>query len=138
MNDKQLEDAAKRVSDTYALHKSADPLGSIGKWFAVAMSDGTSDGVLYDTRQECVAHQHHNEMYYAYLQVTPGSLRTVRECKMWLVATRKMYDAGFRMTDPNARGGGRELIKRATVEDQRSLIRSLFQGTKPSNLISPN
>ena len=40
------EDAARRVADTYMLHRLAGGrLGSVGKVFAVALHDGSSDGV---------------------------------------------------------------------------------------------
>lgn len=117
-------DAAKRVRDEYALHRLADPIGHIGKWFAVALADGASDHVLYDSRQECVSHQHHNEMYYAYIQIVPATM-TACEAETFLLTVRKMYDAGFRLTDPASRGGGRELIKRVAREDQFRAIRAL-------------
>lgn len=129
-------DAAKRLKDEYALHRLADPIGHIGRWFAVALQDGTSDHVLYDTRRDAVIHQHHNEMYYAYIQIVPSTM-TMCDTEAFLAGVRKMYDKGIRLTDPDHRAGGREVITRATLEDQRSLMRTITRGTRPSNLIIP-
>lgn len=108
-------DAARRVSDTYALHKVADWPGNLGKWFAVALADGRSDNTLYDSKQDAIRHQHHQENYYAYIQVTPATM-TPCSGEVFLRLTRKLYDAGLRMTDPGT--AKREVIKRATYEDQ--------------------
>jgi hypothetical protein len=131
-----VSDAGKRVSDTYNLHKAADQYGAIGKWFAVALHDGTTDNTLYDSKAEAVRHQHHNEMYYAYVQVGPWSMPP-KDADTFLALHRKMYDKNIRLADPDHRNGGKDLIKRATVEDQRSLLRSMFtRGAGPaSNLI---
>lgn len=108
-------EASKRVNDTYNLHRTADVHGAIGGWFAAALSDGTSDGQLYPSKKSAIRHQHHNEMYYTYIQITPANM-TVCAAEAMLTVARKMYDAGFRMTDPDDMR--REPIKRSTVEDQ--------------------
>jgi hypothetical protein len=131
-------DAAKRVSDTYRLHSVALGNDAIGKWFAVALHDGTSDGVLYDNRRDAVRHQHHNEQWYAFVCIAPGDM-PICDAEAFIDTARKLYDAGFRMTDPDHRSGGRELVRRATIEDQRSMVRSLASGgrRRPSNLKMP-
>jgi len=131
-------DAAKRVVDIYALHLMADPINAIGHWLAVALEDGHSDGVLYDTRRECVTHQHHNEQYYAYVQIAPASM-DMCAAEAFLKMHRRMYANGVRLTDPEHRNGGRSVIPRLTQEDQRSQMRSIRNGgrTRPSNLILP-
>lgn len=128
-------DAAKRVSDTYNLHTSVDRYGSIGKWFAAALEDGHSDGTLYDSKHDCIAHQHHNEMYYAYISIKPSSM-SVCDAELFLNINRRLYKAGIRMADPANRKGSPELIKRASVEDMRSLLRSVENKgrTKASNI----
>jgi hypothetical protein len=108
-------DPAKRVCDTYTLHKVADWPGNLGKWFAVALADGTSDNILYDSKPDAIRHQHHNENYYAFIQVTPAQM-TPCTAEIFLAGVRKLYDAGLRMTDPVI--ARKEVIKRATYEDQ--------------------
>ena len=53
------DDAAKRIYDTYHLHRTADQFGALGKWFAAALNDGTTDGQIYDSRKDAILHQHH-------------------------------------------------------------------------------
>lgn len=110
-------DAAQRIYDAYHLHRTADIYGAIGKWIACALNDGRSDGVAYASRKEAILHQHHNEMYYTYLQITPANL-TVCAAETMLSIARRMYDAGLRITDPvDAR---REPIKRVSAEDENA------------------
>lgn len=119
-------DAAKRIFDTYHLHRTADLYGSIGKWFAAALIDGSTDGVLYESRKDAITHQHHNEMYYTYLQITPANI-TVCNAEVMLTVARKLYDKGMRMTDPDDMR--REPIKRLTNEDQNAFaMRGLVTG----------
>jgi hypothetical protein len=130
-------DAAKRASDAYNLHRVADPHGSIGKWIAVRLSDGTTDDTLYDSKQDAVRGQHHNEDYYAFVQVGPWSF-TPQYAETFLKINRRMYDKGLRLADRDHSGGGRDLIRRVTREDQFNQLRSMFRGDRaPSNIILP-
>jgi hypothetical protein len=124
-------DPAKRVYDNYHLHRTADYFASLGKWIAVALQDGASDGVLYDSKSDAIHHQHHNEQWYAYIQITPANM-TVCSAEIYLGVIRRLYDKGLRMVDPDHRGGGPELIKRASYEDQLALAR-----LRPTNIRVP-
>lgn len=132
-------DAARRVSDTWNLHLTAQAsaralglgLSQTARWFAVRLSDGSTDGQLYDTRREAITHQHHNENWYAYCYLQPCEM-TVCMAESFLYVHRLAYDNGFRMADPD--GSGHELIPALTVEDfaaqmdalaRRDWIRSL-------------
>lgn len=126
-------DAAKRVSDTWNLHRIGAPYDSVGKWFAVRMDDGTSDNVLYDNKQDAVRHQHHDEQFYAFLCVKPFTLDYCT-AEVYLVGARKLHDAGLRMTDPAHASGGPDVIRRSSWEDQAA--QSLFLVNQ--NLILPN
>lgn len=110
-------DAAKRLYDDYHLHRSADLHGAIGQWFASALSDGSSDGYLYPSKRAAILHQHHNEMYYTYTQITPANM-TVCSAEAMLTVARKLYDVGLKMTDPEDMR--REPIKRSAIEDQNA------------------
>ena len=107
-------DAAKRISDIYSLHRVADPYGNIGCWFAAALADGSSDLVLYNSKQEAIRHQHHNENWYAFIQIVP-SMMTPCEAEVMLKTARMAYDKSWRKTDGDSR---RDLIKRLGWEDQ--------------------
>lgn len=131
-------DAARRVSDTYRLHRLAAGMDAIGQWFAARLDDGTSDGVLYETRRDAVRHQHHNEQFYAFVAVGPWDT-DVCEAETFIQMNRALYDAGLRLSDPDHARGGREVIQRATREDQRSLIASIASRgrSRPSGLVYP-
>jgi hypothetical protein len=131
-------DAAKRVSDTYRLHRAAEGLAAIGRWFAAALADGTTDGQLYDCKRDAVLHQHHNEQWYAFVCINPGDMNPC-EAEGFLAVQRTLYEHGIRLTDPDHLRGGREVVQRVTREDQHSLIRSIASGgrTRPSGLVYP-
>jgi hypothetical protein len=117
-------DAAKRVTEEYQLHRLADLYGSQRKWIAVALADGRSDHVLYDTKREAVRHQHHNEQWYAYIRIGPQNM-TACDAEIFLRMMRTLYDKGLRLTDPDAVTGGRDIIKRNTMEDMRANARGI-------------
>lgn len=129
----KISDAAKRLSDTYNLHRIADQYEAIGKWIAVRLNDGTSDDVLYYTKSDAVRHQHHNEAHYAFVQIIPHTL-TYREAEVTIRLHRRMADAGVHLADRDAPSGGRDVIKRASQEDMYNQIRSMFGQGQPSNI----
>jgi len=131
MNNGRHSDAAKRLNDTYNLHRLALGDDAIGKWFAAALSDGDGDGVLYDHKIDCVRHQRHNETYYTYIKIVPPSMK-ICEAEVMLVTARRLYDKGMRMADPDHKHGGPDLITRLTAEDQLAQMRG-----RVTNLIMP-
>lgn len=85
-------DAAKRMSDAINLHLMADRQGNAGRWVAIRLSDGGSDGVVYDN----VAHAANAQLHYrqcAYVRISQGGM-TPREAEVVLAYHRKVYDAG--------------------------------------------
>jgi len=124
-------DAAKRISDLYNLHRLAIGLDAVGKYFASALSDGRSDDTLYDTKRECVRHQHHNEQYYTFIRIGPQSM-TVCDAEVMLKTARTLHDNGLKMADPDHARGGPDVIKRLSVEDQMAQSRG-----SNTNLIMP-
>lgn len=127
-------DAARRVADTYALHRLADPIGNIGQWFAVRLSDGSSDMSLYPSKKECIRHQTGDEQLYAYVQIVPATM-SPHDAEIFLRTHRKLYDAGIRLVDPDHSAGGLDLITRVSREDQLANVRAALRKGKPSNLI---
>lgn len=119
-------DPAKRLCDTFNMHRVADPIGNLGKWFAVAIADGTSDNTLYDNRADAISHQHHNEFYFAYVQVVPSTMNLC-DAELFLAGVRKTYEARKSLMET-----GKEIIPRLAVEDQISLLKG-----KPTNYILP-
>lgn len=129
MAGKPHSDAAKRIYDIYHLHRTADLYGTQGKWIACALNDGSSDGVVYDSKRDAVTHQHHNEEYYLYIQITPANM-SLCDAEIYLGVNRRLSDAGFKMADPDDRTGGRDVIKRASVEDQLAYLRGKSQNIR--------
>jgi hypothetical protein len=125
------EDAAKRLADTYNLHRLGMGDASIGRWFAVRLNDGTSDQVLYDTKRDAVRHQHHDEQFYAFIKIVPSDM-TACAAAVMLKTNRALYDSGMRMADPDDRFGGKDVIKRVSIEDQMNQSRG-----RNTNLIMP-
>lgn len=106
-------DAAKRISDAVNLHLVAnkqeiwevgteggfDKHGSaVGRWIACKLSDGSSDGVLYETRNDAIKHQLH-ELQCCYIKI-PFDGMSEKDAWHFLKIHRQVYDAGFKMTDP--------------------------------------
>ena len=94
--------------------------------------------MLYDRKSDAVRHQHHNEQLYAFVCISPGDVSPC-EAEEFLAMNRMLYGKGIRMTDPDHVSGGPDIVQRATVEDQRSLVRSIASGgrTRPSGLVYP-
>jgi hypothetical protein len=118
-------DAARRASDAVNLHYSVLGSEAIGKWVAVRLADGSSDGVLYDTKRDAVRHQP-DEKLAAYTCIVPGGMNICR-AESFLKMSRMAYDAGFRLADPDARHGGLDLIPRLTQEDQAAQMARLIR-----------
>lgn len=126
-------DAARRVSDTYRMHRLADPYGTIGQWLAFKLEDGTTDGTLYASKRAAMVFQKLPDKYYAFMQIGPWDC-TPKDAETFLALHRKMYEAGIRLGDPDDSKGGREVIKRASREDHINQIRAMFGRGKPSNI----
>ena len=125
------EDAAKRVSDEYNLHRIGSGDFAIGRWFAAALSDGTSDHVLYDNKRDAVLHQHHNEQYMTFIKIGPYDM-TPCSAAVMLKTGRGLLDSGLKLSDPDHKHGGADVIKRLTIEDQVAQSRG-----RNTNLIMP-
>lgn len=113
------DDAAKRAFDnvrqivenlTYE-ERTAYP------YVAIRLSDGSSDGKNYDTRQAAVKAQFHETLcaYFSFRHA-PNGFATPRDAAIFLAYHRGVYDAGHRLPDPDARNGGREMVMPSTPE----------------------
>ncbi len=112
-----ISDAARRCSDAVRLHIAA---GMAGKWAAIRLSDGGSDGTAYDSRADAIRHQLH-ETQCAYVKI-PLDDMPPDHAERFLAFHRKAYDAGFRLTDPDDR---REPVMPYTREGFRTFMRGL-------------
>lgn len=96
----RYSDAAHRCSDVIRTHLAAEGYAAIGRWVAIRLSDGGSDGNLYATKREAIRFQLH-ETQCAYAQIPPGADMTPRAAENFLSVNRQLYDAGMRITDPD-------------------------------------
>ncbi len=118
-------DAAKRVCDSVNLHQLAGDAGWAwenvrGKWMAFKLEDGSSDGTLYDSKQDAIHHQS-DEFLCMYLPLHPGAMN-VCEAEIMLKFHRKAYDAGFRLPDPDT-VRNRDLMPRIGTQEILTQIR---------------
>lgn len=85
------KDAAKRMSDTVNLHlvAASDILDVVGKWVAFKLEDGTTDGSLYDRKDDAVSHQSIPKRC-CYLKITPDGI-TEKDAGTFLKVNRHPY-----------------------------------------------
>lgn len=104
-------DEAKRVADNFNARLVFTPWDELRYgWMAFKLSDGSSDGVVYDSKRAAVKHQF-SEQQCAYLafQNCPNGI-TPSEAGRFLMFTRKAYDAGMRLPDPEDQFGGPDVF----------------------------
>lgn len=113
-------DAAKQVSDIYNLHKAAG--APVGHWIAVALADGASDGTAYPSKAAAVTHQHHNEWWFAFIQLQPGALSV---CAAESLLRWQRQAAALRTADREDSRGGLDVIPRLTREAHMGQLAAL-------------
>ena len=116
------------------MHASLRDL-AYGQFIALALADGSSDGVLYASRAAAVAYQRHNERRYMYLKIQPHGM-SVCEAESVLHMHRAGADTGIEAPDRDAPGGGYTMIPRVTAEDYTMQVAALTRGTWPRQRIS--
>lgn len=92
----EITDAGKRASEVIRLHILA---GKAGRWAAIRLSDGGSDGIAYDQRSDAIRHQLH-ESQCAYVKI-PQDDMSPAAASSFITVNRRLYDAGYRLTDPD-------------------------------------
>lgn len=117
-------DAASRFADGYNLHKAA---GESRGWIAVALADGRTDGEVYDTRAEAVAHTWPDERWHFYAVLSQPSM-TVCAAESLLRYKRVMNQMDGPHTDRDAPHGGLEVIPRLAIEDAEAQIEAVRAG----------
>lgn len=85
-------DEARRISDTITMHLLADPNGNHLKWCAFRLSDGTTDGVVYDDPVAAADQQLHYKQC-AYIQIHRTGI-SPKAASVMLEYYRRVYDAG--------------------------------------------
>jgi hypothetical protein len=113
-------DAGRRVNEAVTLHILT---GSVGRWIAVKLIDGSSDGIAYDSRADAIRHQFHEQLC-CYMVITPDGI-TPEDALRFIRLNRALYDAGYRLADPDMPG---EPIYPNTIEEAERYIRELNRG----------
>lgn len=109
----QYSDAARRMSDAVNLHITASGDGAFGKWVSCKLTDGSSDGNLYDRKEDAIHHAILGSEYYAYVHVTPGGMSPA-QAERYLKFTRQLYDMGARV---KASDGDRTILAPMAIEN---------------------
>lgn len=87
-----FSDAAKRASDVVNNHLLVDQAGNRGRWVAIRLSDGGSDGVVYDAVADAAwAQLHYRQCMYVAI---PWAGMPPQEAEVLLNYHRRVYDAG--------------------------------------------
>lgn len=115
-------DAAKRLADTYGLHKAA---GTAAGWIAVSYSDGSGGLTVYATRGEAVADCWPWEDRFFYCSLAE---RGMSICAAESVLRFKRVMAQMERPDRDLPGGGLEVIPRVAIEDQEAQIAAVRTG----------
>lgn len=87
-----FSDEAKRCSDAVNLALLADPEGNRDRWLAIRLSDGGSDGIVYDDPRAAANAQLHWKVC-AYIPI-PWTGMQPREAEIMLQYWRRCYDLG--------------------------------------------
>lgn len=123
-------DAARRISDAIALTMvgASDPWTYVGKWMAFSLADGRvhDNYAVYPDKRTAVRHVTH-ELRYMFVKLHPGGM-PICEAEIMLQFTRDAVSRGFRLTDPDAAHGGRDIIPRISTENITAQMRALTRG----------
>lgn len=119
------EDSAKRFADAYNLHRAA---GTLKGWMAVRYSDGSSDGTVYDTREDAVRTKFPWEDDYFYAVLTAAASMSVCAAASLLRYKRVMAEIDRGHVDRDAPHGGLEVIQRLTAEDNEKQMAAVRSG----------
>lgn len=109
-------DIGKRASEVIHLHVLGN---NVGKWVALRLEDGSSDGIPYDTRPDAIRHQLHEQLC-CYVKVPPDGMPP-KDAMQFILINRALYAQGYRLADPDMPG---EPIYPMTDEEAFNIIRS--------------
>ncbi len=100
----------------------------IRSWVALKLQDGSSDGVLYDSRLAAVRHVP-DQRWYAFFSFrnAPQGFASLKDAQLFIDYHRMAYAQGAQqaLADPDQPNGGRELIMPTPLEQimlQRGLL----------------
>lgn len=103
----ELLDAGKRASDilnVYIVHSRWDDIKT--QFMAIRLSNGGSDGILYENKRDAIKHQIHEHQcaYVCFNELRGGA--SARDMAIYIKFNRDAYANGMRLTDPEDQLGG--------------------------------
>lgn len=115
-----VTDAGRHLAEAVNL---ASIVGGAGKWVAARISDGKTDGNVYDTKGDALKHARINlrilhETQCVYVKIPIGGMPD-KEATDYIAVNRKLYEGGMRIIDPD-----REVIMPYTNEEFNMFMRS--------------
>lgn len=114
-----VSDEAKRMSDCVNLHITCNPVWELNtKWLAFRLQDGTSDGALYDSREEAIHHQPYPDRccFFTFRSAMGGV--TPKDMQIWLEMERNASTARLALHEEKAP----QLIIPASYYDWRRAV----------------
>ena len=90
-------DDVKRLASSVTMHAIN---GNAGQFAAYKLQDVSTDNVVYPSRKEAVRMLWPNQDFYFYVYISPNGM-SLQEADIYLRWNRKLYEAGFRMPDPD-------------------------------------
>jgi hypothetical protein len=114
-------DDAKRMADAINLHYHAQGWDAVGKFVAILLKDGSSDGNLYDTFNDAARH---NARWPRTIIRLRREHMPVCEAQTILNFYRRAADRGFSQLDPDER---RQVImphRNEAIADQLARLRA--------------
>jgi hypothetical protein len=114
-----VPDDAKRFADIvngYVAFVNPDELHR--KWLAVRLSDGGTDGTLYDSKRDAVRHQLDEFLccYFSFRNCMNGI--SPSDAQRYMEYNRLLYKGGARMPDPDRSDGGLDPFLSVSAYDQ--------------------
>lgn len=121
LTDQQFSDRARRASGAVTLAMLAQGRGIVGRWMALRLSDGGSDGNVYDRKSDAIRHQLHPKQC-AYVCLTPEGM-SPRQAENYLRFIEGLYSAGADLDDPD-----QQIAMPANREEIPGLLRAVRRG----------
>jgi hypothetical protein len=90
-------ETARRMAEAVLLHQQVLSQEEIlrGRFLAVRLGDGGTDGTVYETRDAAVTASRNSPSRHCYFQIPLEGI-TAEECDLALWYTRRVYDSGHR------------------------------------------
>lgn len=90
-----LKECGKRMSDALNARVVFGGLAAFGRWMAFSLEDGSSNGTLYDSREDAIRAMRNASVNHWFEAIRPSSY-SADECALLIQYARAAYSAGWR------------------------------------------